>query len=139
VPLVHQVIAPVKLQKCWCCQIKDLSRIARKRTYIFPVTPCVSDYPFLRRDVFVDVSRRIRDDAYSSDDSVRQDQPRRRCTSVRNRATTQALQRRWQHHHCLAWTRQADSLGNRAAAEKSFHAPLLPNWACYFAPLLRTL
>jgi hypothetical protein len=80
VPLLraHQVIAPNQVAEMLVLSNQsDLSRIAKETDIYIPSRKLwVSDYPFLRRDVFTDVSSRIRDDAYDSD-SVPRRKPRR--------------------------------------------------------------
>lgn len=86
VPLIraHQVIAPNQVVEMLVLSNRsDLSRIAKETDIYIPRHNLwVSDYPFVRRDLFVEVSRRIRDDAYNSD-SDPQDQPRRSRASKR--------------------------------------------------------
>jgi len=122
----------------------DLSRIARKRTYIFPVT-WVSDYPFLRRDLLMSVA--AYDDAYSSDDSVRQDQPRRRCTSKRksrHRSGTHAGSAAKTHCNCSSLLAIFVSCGVDYlagnfvfAAEKTtqFHSSIIAKFWAFFTCL----
>lgn len=66
VPLrrTHQLIAPDQVAELVVLSNRaDLSRIAKVTDLYIPSQNLwVSDYPFLRRDVFVEVSRRIRDD-----------------------------------------------------------------------------
>lgn len=66
VPLrrVHQLIAPGQVAEMVVLSNRgDLSRIAKVTDIYIPSHNLwVSDYPYLRRDVFIDVSRRIRDD-----------------------------------------------------------------------------
>lgn len=92
VPLLraHQVIAPNQVVEMLVLSTRsDLSRIAKETDIYIPRHKLwVSDYPFLRRDLFVEVSRRIRDDAYDSDSDF-QDQPRRsRVSKKRSRQSS---------------------------------------------------
>jgi len=68
VPLfASTVIAPGQVAEMLVLSNQSDGRIARKRTYIFPVALWVSDYPFLRRMCLL-MSVAAYDDAYSSDD-----------------------------------------------------------------------
>lgn len=66
VPLrrTHKVIAPGQVAEMLVLSnVDDLSRIDRETDIYIPShNMWVSDYPYLRRDVFTDVSNRIRDD-----------------------------------------------------------------------------
>ena len=84
VPLrrTHKVIAPGQVvEMVVLSDREDLSRISKETdVYIRSHNLWVSDYPFLQRDVFVEVARRIRDDSYPSD-SASQPEPRSRRVS----------------------------------------------------------
>jgi len=66
VPLrrAHQAIAPNQLAEMVVLSNQaDLSRIAKVTDVYIPSRNLwVSDYPYLQRDVFIEVSRRIRDE-----------------------------------------------------------------------------
>ena len=71
VPLLrtHQVIAHGQVAEMLVLSNRsDLSRIAKETDIYVPRHDLwVSNYPFLRRDVFAEVSRRIQDDIYDSE------------------------------------------------------------------------
>ena len=79
VPLLrtHQAIALGQVAEIVVLSNRsDLSLIAKETDIYIPTQNLwVSDYPFLRRDVFIEVSRRIRDDVYGSDSVIREQQP----------------------------------------------------------------
>ena len=90
VPLrrTHQVVAPGQVAEMVVLSNReDLSRIAKETDIYIPSQNLwVSDYPFLQRDVFVEVARRIRDDYRS--DSVSQPEPRSRRASKKTRQSS---------------------------------------------------
>jgi len=61
---IHQIIAPGQVAEMVVLSNRgDLSRITQVTDIYIPSHNLwVSDYPYLQRDVFIDVSRRIRDD-----------------------------------------------------------------------------
>ena len=99
VPLrrAHQVIAPGQVAEMLVLSNRsDLSRIAKETDIYIPSRNLwVSDYPFLQRDMFVEVSRRIRDDAKGSDSVVQEQEPRSRRVSKTKSRQSSRRDRDW--------------------------------------------